>query len=178
MPSPSKPTIGQKPTVFPKAFQRNWNLSALTQVNVYFAAAAMKYVAPPTRFARQYRWSTWYFCQHEKPVHRVRWINLQAVSLHSNPTEDPKVHVDGWPLLAKVMVEAFPAFSNLNMKSLLYYQSRTCLIAQGSSRNKNATTLDNRTRTSDQVLRTTSAIQFHPPKILLKMSMCVHNGNW
>jgi len=51
-------------------------------------------------------------------------MNQPATSgLHSDPTEDLNVQVGGWPLLAKVMVEAFPAFSDLNMKSLLYYQS-------------------------------------------------------
>jgi hypothetical protein len=43
-------------------------------------------------------------------------------------SEDVKRPVLGWPLLAKIMagkpdLEAFPSFTDLNIKSLLYYQA-------------------------------------------------------
>lgn len=43
-------------------------------------------------------------------------------------SEDVKRPVPGWPLLAKIMagkpdLEAFPSFTDLNIKSLLYYQA-------------------------------------------------------
>jgi hypothetical protein len=52
----------------------------------------------------------------------------QAASSGRDPAGDVNNPVDGWPLLAKVMatnssLEAFPTFTDLGIKSLLYYQA-------------------------------------------------------
>lgn len=46
----------------------------------------------------------------------------------ADPAEDVNKPVEGWPALAKLMndtpdLEAFPSFTDLNLKSLLYYQA-------------------------------------------------------